>query len=265
MRTAATIFLISVFATALFADYTAPYPFAAQFRELPNAAASGSHLLGTDALGRDRLSRLLYGARLSMLLAPAAALGSVLLALGFALLAAMGGPWCERLILAAADLFLSLPLFFLLLAARALLPLHTTAETAAIVMFGLLAGLGWAGPARVMVGAAKQFSRSDFVLFAKTCGHGRIRIALVHIMPNILPVAKAQFLIATPSYLLAEASLGLLGLGIPEPVPSWGSLLRELESVSAITANPWILTPALCLFLVVAGFHMAVSADKTAV
>jgi peptide/nickel transport system permease protein len=265
MRTAAAIFLIAVFAVALFAEYTAPYSFAMQFREVPGAPASSKHLLGTDALGRDRLSRLLYGARLSMLLAPAAALGSVLLALAFALLALMGGLWCERAILAAADLFLSLPLFFLLIEARALLPLHTTSETAAFVMFGLLAVLGWAGPSRVMLGAAKQFLRSDFVLFARACGYGRVRIALVHIAPNLLPVARAQFLIATPSYLLAEASLGLLGLGIPEPVPSWGSLLRELESVSAIAANPWVLTPALCLLLVVAGFHIAISADKATV
>ena len=75
------------------------------------------------------------------------------------------------------------------------------------------------------------------------------------------PLAAAQFLIATPTFLLAEANLGLLGLGIPEPLPSWGSLLRELESFGAITANPWCLAPAVLLILVVGCFHLVVSEE----
>jgi ABC-type dipeptide/oligopeptide/nickel transport system permease subunit len=239
-----------------------PYSFAKQFREIPNAASSHAHLLGTDALGRDRLSRLLFGARVSLLLAPAAALFSVLLALGLSCLAALAGPWWERAILAAADLSLSLPLFFLLLTARALLPLNTPAAAAALVTFGSLGVLGWAAPARVMVAAIRQQLRTDFVLLAHASGCGRGRIALMHLSPHLMPVLAAQFLIATPSYLLTEANLGLLGLGIPEPMPSWGSLLRELESVSAIAANPWSLAPAVLLILVVGCFHLAVSADK---
>ncbi|HLI86279.1 MAG TPA: ABC transporter permease subunit [Bryobacteraceae bacterium] len=262
MRRVAIAFLIAVFLVVLPAEVVAPYSFATQFRDLPNAAPSHAHLLGTDALGRDRLSRLLFGARVSLLLAPAAALLSVLLALGLAFLAALGGSWWERAILAAADLSLSLPWFFLLLAARALLPLNAAAATAAAVTFGLLGVLGWAEPARVMVAAIRQQLRSDFVLLAHASGCGRGRIALVHLAPHLAPVAAAQFLIATPAYLLAEANLGLLGLGIPEPMPSWGNLLRELESVSAVAANPWVLAPAAILILVVGCFHLAVSADK---
>jgi peptide/nickel transport system permease protein len=195
-------------------------------------------------------------------LAPAAALVSVLLALGVALLAAAGGTWWERTALATADLCLSLPWFFLLLAARALLPLNTPAITTAVVTFTLLGVLGWAGPARVMIASLRQYLKSDFVLLACASGCGRARIALVHLAPNLFPLIAAQFLIATPSYLLAEANLGLLGLGIPEPVPSWGGLLRELENVSAIATSPWLLAPAVLLILVVGCFHVVVSADK---
>ena len=263
MRRAAAALLIALFVILMLADVVAPYSFARQFRDTPNAPPDRAHFLGTDALGRDRLSRLLYGARVSMLLAPAAALLSVLLALGLALLAALAGPWCERATLAAADLCLSLPWFFLLLAARALLPLNTPAATAALVTFGLLGVLGWAGPSRVLVAAIGQYQRSDFVLLARASGCAPARLALVHVAPNLIPLVAAQFLIATPGYLLAEASLGLLGLGIPEPVPSWGSLLRELESVSAIAANPWALAPAALLIFVVGCFHLVVSADKS--
>jgi ABC-type dipeptide/oligopeptide/nickel transport system permease subunit len=183
--------------------------------------------------------------------------------LGLALLAALVGPWCERATLAAADLCLSLPWFFLLLAARALLPLNTPAGTAALVTFGLLGVLGWAGPSRVMVAAIGQYLRSDFVLLARASGCGHVRLALVHLAPNLMPLVAAQFMIATPSYLLAEANLGLLGLGVPEPMPSWGSLLRELESVSAIAASPSALAPAILLIFVVGCFHRLVSADRS--
>jgi peptide/nickel transport system permease protein len=264
-RVLAIALLIAVLLAVLPAEWLAPYSFATQFRELPNAAPTHSHLLGTDALGRDRLSRLLFGARVSLLLAPAAAFLSVLLALGLASLAALAGPWWERAILAAADLSLSLPWFFLLLAARALLPLNTAAGTVALVTFGLLGILGWAEPARVMVAAVRQRLRSDFVLLARASGCGRWRIALIHLSPHLVPVLAAQFLIATPGYLLTEANLGLLGLGIPEPMPSWGSLLRELESVSTIAANPWSMAPAVLLILVVGCFHLMVSADKQVV
>jgi peptide/nickel transport system permease protein len=265
MRQAAAIFLVAIFLVLLLADVVAPYSFSRQFRDIPNAPPTRGHLLGTDALGRDRLSRLFYGARVSILLAPAAALVSVLLALALALVAAVTGPWWERMILSGADLCLSLPWFFLLLAARALLPLNTAAVTAALVTFGLLGVLGWAGPARVMVASVRRHLQSDFVLLAHSYGSGPARMAMVHLAPNLLPLLAAQFLIATPSYLLAEANLGLLGLGIPEPVPSWGNLLRELENVSAIAANPWVLAPAFLLILVVACFHLLVSADKQVV
>jgi peptide/nickel transport system permease protein len=262
MRRTAASFLIVIFLVLLLADWVAPYHFARQFRDVPNAVPGRAHLLGTDALGRDRLSRLLYGARASMLLAPAAALVSVLLALGLALVAAVAGPWWERAILAGADLCLSLPWFFLLLAARALLPLNTPAAAAAVVTFGLMGILGWAAPARVMVASVRQYLQSDFVLLARASGCAPARMALVHLAPLLLPLIGAQFLIATPGYLLAEANLGLLGMGIPEPVPSWGSLLRELENIPLIAANPVALAPAVLLILVVGCFHVVVSADK---
>jgi peptide/nickel transport system permease protein len=262
MRRAASIFLVIVFVAALLADFAAPYSFRTQFRDEVDAPAGRAHLLGTDALGRDRFSRLLYGARLSMLFAPAAALVSVAAALVLALLAGMGGGWWERLTLASADLSLSLPWIFVLLAARAMLPLNAGAGAAAVVTFGLLGLLGWAGPARVMAASVKRHLDSDFVLLARGGGCGTLRLALVHIAPNLLPLAAAQFLIATPTFLLAEANLGLLGLGIPEPLPSWGGLLRELESLPAVAANPWSLAPAVLLVAVVGSFHLLISADE---
>jgi ABC-type dipeptide/oligopeptide/nickel transport system permease subunit len=103
---------------------------------------------------------------------------------------------------------------------------------------------------------------SDFIVFARANGASGWRVATVHLLPNLLPLACAQFLVTVPAFLLAEANLGLLGLGIPEPIPSLGGLLRELENLPGAVAHPWMFVPALLLFAVVSSFHLLVSADK---
>ena len=168
----------------------------------------------------------------------------------------------ERLVSLAADLCLSLPWLFALLAARAALPLNAPPWITVAVTFILLGALGWAGPCRMMIAAVKRHRTSDFTLLAHAAGCARWRIAAVQILPNLLPLAAAQFLTTAPAFLLAEANLGLLGLGVPEPLPSLGGMLRELENVSALPAHPLALAPAAVLFVLVSCFHLLVSADE---
>jgi ABC-type dipeptide/oligopeptide/nickel transport system permease subunit len=208
---------------------------------------------------------MLYGGRISLLFAPAAALVSSLLALAVALLAGCLGRRAERLAGVAADVCLSLPWLFALLAVRATLPLNAAPWATVLATFGLLGLLGWAGPGRVILAAVKHQLDAEFVHFARACGCPPWRVALVHVLPNLLPLACAQFLVTVPAFLLAEANLGLLGLGIPEPIPSLGGLLRELENLPGAVAHPWMLAPALLLFTVVGAFHLLVSADKYSV
>src|SRR5579883_536420 len=132
--------------TAACAGWLAPHDYAAQSREFIAAAPSSQFLLGTDALGRDRLSRLLYGSRISLLVGPLAALLATALAGIFGGVAGYWGGWTERVFLLASDLVLSLPWLFLLLTVRAVLPLEVPPETSLLVVFLLLGMLGWAGP-----------------------------------------------------------------------------------------------------------------------
>jgi ABC-type dipeptide/oligopeptide/nickel transport system permease subunit len=256
MRRSAAIVLLSITLLLLLAGFVAPHPYATQFREATNASASRQFLLGTDGLGRDRFSRMLYGGRISLLCAPAAALLSSLMALLIALVAGCLGRRAERL---------SLPWLFALLAVRAVLPLNAAPWAGVLATFGLLGLLGWAGPARVILAAVKRQQESDFILFARANGTSGWRVATVHLLPNLLPLVCAQFLVTVPAFLLAEANLGLLGLGIPEPIPSLGGLLRELENLPGATAHPWMFVPALLLFAVISSFHLLVSADKYSV
>ncbi len=255
--------LLLLFLSCALAEWLAPASYARQFREWTNAQPSRQFPLGTDELGRDRLSRLLYGSRVSLLLAPAAALLSTLMAALIGGLAGYCGGWWERLTMRGVDLFLSLPWLFLLLAVRATLPLNVSPTISVIITFALLGLLGWAGPARVVRAAVRSLRDSGFVLQARACGCGGLRLFLVHVLPNLKSILLAQFWVSIPVFILAEANLGLLGLGVNEPLPSWGNLLRELENFSSVHANPWMLAPVFLLALVLGSLHLILPAEDS--
>ena len=257
IRRTSRVILATIFAVMLAAAWIAPYSYDRQFRDETAAAPSRSHLLGTDAIGRDRFARLLYGGRISILLAPGAAIVSVGLALIVAMAAALSGGYLERIATVVIDLVLALPWIFLLLAVRAALPLNTSPMVSAGVIFALLGLLGWAAPARIVLAAAKTQLRSDYALAARAAGCGNGRLAVVHLVPNLFPVASAQFWVTAPVFLLSEANLSLLGLGISEPMPSWGNLLRDLQNLPSLRHQPWIAAPLLLLVLTLSCCHAA--------
>ncbi len=254
-RMVVVIFLALVGTCVLTCDLWEKTPYDQQFRDMPDAAPSRRFPLGTDALGRDRFARLVYGTRVSLLLAPAAALLSCIAAALLGGLAGLAGGFTERAILAAADLFLSLPWLFLLLIARACLPLNVSPMVSIAITFALLGLLGWAAPARVIRAAVRDLRNSDFVTFARASGSSSWRLLWAHMVPNVMPVLRAQFWIAIPVYILAETTLGMLGLGVAEPLPSWGGLLRELEG-GDVTSRLWLLAPAFLLAAVTASFQL---------
>jgi peptide/nickel transport system permease protein len=257
-RIFAVSFLVTVAAACLLAKMVAPSGYAHQFRDFPNAAPSRQHLLGTDDLGRDRLARVLYGTRVSLLLAPAAALISSLLAALIGGTAGFVGGWFERAVMSGTDLFLSLPWLFLLITVRALMPLNVQPLTSVAITFGMLGCLGWAAAARVVCADAQSLRNSDFILRARASGCSGFCLLRRHLLPNVMPLLQAQFWISVPAFILAEANLGILGLGVSEPLPSWGSLLRELESYSAISSSAWQFIPLLLFVAVVSCFHFLI-------
>jgi peptide/nickel transport system permease protein len=261
-RSCALVIIVVAMTTACLAVFLAPSHYSQQFREFPNANPSWRFPLGTDELGRDRFSRLLYGSQVSLVLAPsAAALSTILAALIGGLAGFLGGFW-ERLAMAVTDLFLSLPWLFLLITVRAVLPLNASPETSVIITFVLLGLLGWASSARVVCAGMKSLQASDFVLQAKAMGYAPMRLFLVQLLPNVRPLLLAQFTVSIPVFILAEANLGILGLGVNEPLPSWGSLLRELENLSALSAQPWRLAPLVLLVILVGSFQLVLSERK---
>lgn len=251
--------LLLVLAVSLAASWIAPGGYARQDRDAVGAPPSREHWLGTDEIGRDRFARVLYGTRISLLLAPAAALVSTLLAASVGGLAGyLGGVWA-RGAMAVTDLFLSLPWLFLLITVRAMLPLNVSPTFSVLVTFLLLGLLGWTAAARVLCASASSIRNSDFVRQARASGIRGSRLFWIHVLPNLKPLLYAQFWISIPMFILSEANLGILGLGVSEPLPSWGSLLKELEGLVSVGEEPWKFVPLLLLVLVVTSFQLLLS------
>ncbi len=160
----------------------------------------------------------------------------------------LGGAWA-RMAMAVTDLFLSLPWLFLLITARALMPLNVSPLVSVLVTFVLLGLLGWTTAARVLCATAGSLRASDFVRQARA-------------LPNLKAVLFAQFWISIPVFILSEANLGILGLGVAEPMPSWGSLLKELEGLVSVGEEPWKFVPLILLVAVVTSFQFLLSQQE---
>ena len=256
LRRSAGVLAGLVFVTAMAADFVAPAGYQTQFRELPNARPSRRFPLGTDELGRDRFSRLLYGTRVSLLLAPTAAAIATLLGVTVGLVAGYAGGWMENVILRFTDLFASMPGLFLLFTLRAILPLNVSPAVSVCVTFSLLALVGWTSGARVVRAAVIQVANSGYIRQARAMGSRPLRLLFVQIAASLRPVAATQFWLCVPIFLLAEANLSMLGLGVTEPLPSWGNLLSEMQNYRAFLEAPWLLAPAVLLLLVLGSLHL---------
>src|SRR6185437_4619328 len=186
---ALALVLLTSFGFALFA----PDASIRQDREMTNASPSWRYPLGTDDLGRDRFARLAIATAVSLLLAAGAATAAIAIAALAGGAAGYFGGWCDRCLKPAIDLMLSLPWFFLLVAARALLPLNTSPLETLAVTYALLALLGWAGPARVVRAGVRDLRNSEFVLRARADGSSESRIVWRQILPNLRPALAGQF------------------------------------------------------------------------
>jgi peptide/nickel transport system permease protein len=211
------------------------------------ADASPIYLLGSDAYGRDSFSRILYGGQISLL---AGLLGAALtLALGLCVGGAAGyfGGWKDDALMRIAELFLALPWLYLLFALRAFLPLTVTPAQAFLLITLVIGAVGWARPARLVRGIVLSAKERDFIRAARGFGASNWYLFSRHILPQTSSVLLTQAAILVPQFVLAEMTLSFLGLGVPEPLPSWGNLLASLQQYSVLVSYWWMYLPAVAI------------------
>ena len=253
------IFILIVSLVALLAPFISPYPFYEQFPEKILQPPSGEHWLGTDHLGRDLFSRLLYGSRMSMAVGVFTALISVFLGLIYGVFSAWVGGVTDRILMRVIDIMYSIPTLVLLILVKVIFDSVLVISNPELkALTGTLAALSlvsWASLARVARGQTLQVKENPYVEAARSQGAGSFRIVFQHVLPNIITPIIILLTFQIPSNIIFESMLSFLGLGLQPPFSSWGVLVDEgWRSLS--TYPRLIAAPGLMLFLTMLAFNL---------
>jgi len=244
------ITIVLLFLASLFAPAIAPYnpdqvnPIA---RHQP--PLSGGHFLGTDEIGRDVLSRLLYAGRVSLTVGFAAMVVTIIVGSLVGLCSAYYGGKTDVILMRLTDVMMAFPLILLLIALAVILqPSFTTIIV--VIAIG-----GWTGTARLVRGQVLSIKERDFIVAARVIGASRWDILRRHIMPHLVPQIITWFTLGIAPIILTESALSYLGVGVQPPQPSWGNMIAEGQVVMAYA--PWlILFPSAALILTVVAFNL---------
>ena len=250
MRKLLPIAFLLLILTAILVLCLSRWNYATQDREAILASATTAHPAGTDELGRDRLVRSSAALLIGLSGAMMAATISVLIATGFGLLAAFTTRWVAALLLFFSDGFLALPWLFLLMIVRSLLPLTASPLVTTGTTFLVLALLGWPAFARAIYRGAQRIRDSEWMIHGRACGLTHLQLVQLHILPHLRSLMWPSFLVCVPAFIMAEANLGAIGLGVSEPVPSWGAMLLELDNSALLLSSRWVYLPIVLLVTV---------------
>jgi peptide/nickel transport system permease protein len=234
---------------AIFAPLIAPYDPYEQDLSNTLQEPSREHLLGTDDLGRDLLSRIIHGSRISVIVGTVSVSIAGIFGMGLGLIAGYYGRWIESIIMRGMDTLLALPPLVLILAIAAALGGG---------LFNVLIALGIGmlpTYCRLMCGLVISIKESDFILAARAAGAGDFRIMFIHLLPNTFPSLMVLVTLNMGMAILMEAALSFLGIGISPPIPTWGAMISN--GYMYLLINPLLsMAPGICILLVVLGFNM---------
>jgi peptide/nickel transport system permease protein len=215
-------------------------------------------LLGADALGRDTFSRLLYGARTSLALAVVGTLAALVVGALVGGVAGYAGGLLDDLLSRVTEFVLVLPTMYVALALRAALPLVLPPGTVFVMLAAIFGLLGWPIVARGVRAIVASEREREYVVASHALGAGPWRTLLRHLLPSARGYLAVQATLLLPAFILAEATLSYVGLGFPDTVPTWGTMLQSAANVSLVGQAPWLLAPAAAIFLVVLGVNLSV-------
>ncbi|HLX63929.1 MAG TPA: ABC transporter permease [Planctomycetota bacterium] len=254
--------LLFMLLCAISANWLAPYPYDQQFRAHVRQGPSAAHVLGTDFLGRDMLSRVMYGARVSLLIGISATVLSLLIGVTLGLSSGYFGGATDAVLMRLTDTIASFPTLLLAIAITVLYKPTPLANPGALItnpsfwtLFIALGMVGWTGIARVVRAQVLTVKTLDYVTAARALGGSNTRIMFRHILPNCLSPIIVLATLAIGGNILGEAGLSFLGLGIQEPFPSWGGMLSDSQQYFEL--NWWMAVfPGMAIVLTVLSFNL---------
>ncbi len=216
-------------------------------------------LLGSDLLGRDVLSRVLAGARLSLGVSMLATLLTLLIGVAVGAAAGYAGGWIDAALTRLADLVIVLPGIYVILALRGALPPVLTPPQVFTALVAVLSLVGWPSVARGVRGIVLVERGSEYAEAARALGAGPWRVIVRHLLPATRGFLAVQATVLVPAFIMAEATLSFVGLGFAPPTPSWGAMLLDAGGVRVTADAPWLLAPAAAIVLTVLVVHSAAS------
>jgi peptide/nickel transport system permease protein len=218
-------------------------------------------LLGADSYGRDIFARTAYGGRISLLLALLAAVCAVAVGALLGGIAGYAGGWLDLVISRCSEFLLILPTMYVVLVLRAMLPLVLDAASVFAILTGIFAALGWPIVARGTRAIVFSERQRDYVLAARALGASPPRVLLFHILPAASSYLMTQLTLLVPAFILAGATLSYVGFGFAQGTATWGTMLQEPANVLLLADAPWLLAPAVAIFLTVLGINLVVQAS----
>lgn len=221
-----------------------------------NGKAYPAYLFGADNLGRDMLSRMIYGSRISLTIGFVATAISLLLAIILGGLAGYFGGKTDWIIMRGAEFFMLIPGLYLILFLRSILNSKMDSGTAYMIITMILALVGWPGTARTLRGMIHSIKREEYVMNAQLEGIPSLVIIFKYIMPQITSLLIVSTTLSIPGFIMSETTLSYIGLGIADPAVSWGSMInREISTLSNLSRYPWLLIPVFLLLIVTLAFN----------
>lgn len=221
-----------------------------------NGKVYPAYLFGADNLGRDMLSRMIYGSRISLTIGFVATAVSLLLAIILGGLAGYFGGKTDWIIMRGAEFFMLIPGLYLILFLRSILNSKMDSGTAYMIITMILALVGWPGTARTLRGMIHSIKREEYVMNAQLEGIPSLVIIFKYIMPQITSLLIVSTTLSIPGFIMSETTLSYIGLGIADPSVSWGSMInREISTLSNLSRYPWLLIPVFLLLIVTLAFN----------
>jgi peptide/nickel transport system permease protein len=213
-------------------------------------------LLGADSFGRDVFGRLLFGARISLGLSALAALGAMVIGAIVGGIAGYAGGPTDDVLMRASEFVLVLPAMYVALALRAVMPLVLEARTVFALLTAIFAIVGAPFISRGVRSIVRTERQLEYAVAAASLGAGHARLLARHLLPAARGFIVVELTLLVPAFIVAEATLSYVGLGFPEPVASWGTMLHDATTIRAFADFPWLLSPAAAMFLVVLGLNL---------